>query len=112
MSEREQERLDFAAIHGWADAAVEKLPVDASLRHYYRLHRNGRTSLLMDCPPAHAEEDVRPFIRIDEHLRRLGLSAPEIYAADVPRSLILLEDFGDDTFTRLLAKGHDERAAL
>jgi aminoglycoside/choline kinase family phosphotransferase len=89
---------------------MEKLPVDASLRTYYRLRQGDKTALLMDAPSANPEEDVRPFIRVDEHLRRLGLSAPAIYAADVPRSLILLEDFGDDTFTRLLAKGHDERA--
>jgi aminoglycoside/choline kinase family phosphotransferase len=109
MDDRAQERQAFAATHGWGDAAAEKLPVDASLRHYYRLRQNGKSALLMDCPPAHHEEDVRPFIRVDEHLRRLGMSAPALYAADIPRSLILLEDFGDDTFTRLLAKGHDER---
>ncbi len=40
----------------------------------------------------------------------LGFSAPAIYAADVAAGLLLLEDLGDDTFTRLLASGSDERA--
>ena len=63
-------------------------------------------AVLMDAPPEH--EDVRPFVRIARHLRALGLSAPEIFAADVDAGLLLLEDLGDDTFTRLLAAGADE----
>ena len=49
---------------------------------------------------------------IARHLRGLGLSAPAILAADEAAGLLLLEDLGDDTFTRLLAAGADERASL
>lgn len=62
----------------------------------------------MDAPPE--REDVRPFVRMAEHLRGLGLSAPEIYAADPDAGLLLLEDLGDETFTRLLAAEADEMA--
>ncbi len=59
----------------------------------------------MDSPnPA---EDVVPFIAIADILRRLGLSAPEIKAAQPDDGLLLLEDFGDGTFTRLIAQGTD-----
>ena len=47
-------------------------------------------------------DSVGPFIRIAKQLRQLGFSAPEILAQDRPNGLLLLEDFGDDTFARLL----------
>ena len=43
-------------------------------------------------------------------LRDLGLSAPEICAEDRERGFLLIEDFGDDTYTRLLDRGADEAA--
>jgi len=62
----------------------------------------------MDAPPD--KEDVRPFQHVATVLRSLGLSAPEILAADEARGFLLLEDLGDDTYTRVLAKDGDEDA--
>ena len=62
----------------------------------------------MDAPPP--QEDVRPFVRIAEHLVSLGLSAPRLLAKDETSGFLVLEDFGDGTYTRLLEEGHDERA--
>ncbi|MGH7034017.1 MAG: aminoglycoside phosphotransferase family protein, partial [Stellaceae bacterium] len=56
------------------------------------------------------QEDVRPFVAIDRLLCDLGFSAPQILASDDAAGLLLIEDFGDDTFTRLLGKGEDETA--
>ncbi|WP_119421234.1 tRNA (adenosine(37)-N6)-threonylcarbamoyltransferase complex ATPase subunit type 1 TsaE [Desertibaculum subflavum] len=98
----------FLATHGWGDAPRRPVSGDASFRHYERLSRDGRSVVLMDAPPP--QEDVRPFIRIDEILCRLGFSAPEILARDTDQGFLLLEDFGDATFTRLLAAGGDETA--
>jgi len=53
-------------------------------------------------------EDVRPYLRVARHLARLGYSAPAIYAEDVERGLLLVEDLGDATYTRELARGADE----
>jgi tRNA threonylcarbamoyl adenosine modification protein YjeE len=47
---------------------------------------------------AHLAEDVRPFVAVAEVLRDAGLSAPEIYAADLERGFLVLEDFGDRVF--------------
>ena len=97
----------FLAGAGWPGAEVRPLAADASFRRYLRERRNGAGAVLMDAPPEH--EDVRPFVRIARHLRGLGLSAPAILCADEDAGLLLLEDLGDDTFTRLLAAGADER---
>ncbi len=96
----------FLAKAGWGDARHEALQGDASFRRYVRLRRNGETAMLMDAPPP--EEDVRPFMAVAAHLAGLGLSAPRVEQADPAHGLLLLEDFGDDTFTRLLARGESE----
>jgi aminoglycoside/choline kinase family phosphotransferase len=64
--------------------------------------------MLMDAPPP--QEDVRPFLRVARLLARLGLSAPRILAADEAAGLLLLEDLGDETYTRVLAADGDEAA--
>lgn len=82
-----------------------ELPRDASLRTYYRLKDKEKHMILMDAP---AEVDrVEPFIIVANHLNALGLNAPDIYAQDVDDNFLLLEDFGDGTFSRLMDKGHN-----
>jgi aminoglycoside/choline kinase family phosphotransferase len=52
---------------------------------------------------------VDAFVAVAGHLRRLGLSAPEVRAFDAEAGLAVLEDLGDDLFAPLLAGGADER---
>lgn len=95
----------FLAGTIWAEAAWEPLAGDASARRYYRLRLGSRSAVLMDA--RHLRETVPPFVRIDQHLRQLGFSAPDILAGDHDQGLLLLEDFGDGTFSRLLDEGAD-----
>jgi len=97
---------DFLARAGWGGARREALPADASFRRYHRLWLGERRALLMDAPPD--KEDVRPYTRIARLLAKLGFSAPAILAEAPAEGLLVIEDFGDDTYTRLLARGHDE----
>jgi N-acetylmuramate 1-kinase len=108
LPERTAQIAAFIAAHGWRAEDLRPLAGDASFRSYRRLVRGDRRAVLLDAPPAH--EDVRPFVRMAGHLRRLGFSAPAVYAADLDAGLLLLEDLGDDTFTRVLAGGADEPA--
>lgn len=87
----------------WAGATRAPLAGDASNRRYERLTdtASGRTAVLMDAPPEKGE-DVEPFVRVANHLRAVGLSAPEIYAEDVQYGFLLLEDLGNDLFARVL----------
>ena len=107
-SERGRAMAGFLAAHGWDRVAPVMLAGDASFRRYYRLADGTRRVVLMDAPPP--QEDVRPYVSVAEILRALGLSAPQIYAADGERGFLLIEDFGDDTYTRLLGNGADEAA--
>lgn len=106
MDDRQRLIEKFLAIAGWDGARRDALAGDASFRRYERITSGDRRALLMDAPPPH--EDVRPFLLIAHHLKSLGFSAPAIFAEDAAAGLLLLEDFGDDTFTSLLANGADE----
>ncbi len=104
--QREHAMAAFLERAGWGRARRGLLAGDASFRRYHRLDLDGRRAVLMDAPPP--QEDVRPFLAIARHLLRLGFSAPKIFAEDVDQGFLLLEDFGDDTYTRKLANGADE----
>jgi len=89
----------FLDAAGWGAATRAALPGDASFRRYERLADGTRRALLMDAPPP---EDVRPFAAIARHLVGLGYSAPAVLAEDTASGLLVIEDLGEDTFTRLL----------
>ncbi len=78
------------------------LKQDASHRRYERiLKTNGEQLILMDAIPA--KEDVRPFIYVANLLREHNFSAPEIIDEDIDNGFLLLEDFGDESFTKILS---------
>jgi len=107
-SPRHQAMAHFLAANGWNGAAPVPLAADASFRAYFRLRRGDDSAVVMDAPPP--QEDVGPYVAVAAILRRLGLSAPEVLAEDRAKGFLLIEDFGDDTYTRLLQRGADEPA--
>jgi len=106
VTDREARIAALLREAGWGEARRDPLPGDASFRRYVRLHDGPRPALLMDAPPP--QEDVRPYVKVARHLHALGFSPPEIYAEDVEAGLLVIEDFGDETYTRRLAAGGDE----
>jgi tRNA threonylcarbamoyl adenosine modification protein YjeE len=120
---------DFLKANGWSgsDTHLSYLQGDASARRYARLlKRDGARAILMDSPRqpdgppirdgkpysriAHLAEDVRPFVAIANTLRTAGFSAPEIFAHDLERGLLLIEDFGDAVFGAEVGRGGDQTA--
>ena len=108
----------------WNAASAAYLQGDASARAYARLDGTQGKAILMDQPRqpdgppirgglpysriSQLAEDVRPFVAVAAALREAGLSAPEIYAADLERGFLLLEDFGDRVFGNEIANGTDQ----
>jgi len=97
----------FLERAGWINTRRSLISSDASFRRYERLYNNHKTVILMDAPAP--EENVAAFIKITEHLTKLGYSVPQIFAQDINLGFLLLEDFGDNTFTNALAVGIDEK---
>ncbi|MGB0551998.1 MAG: aminoglycoside phosphotransferase family protein [Alphaproteobacteria bacterium] len=109
MQQREALIEGFLTEVGWQDAARAPLAGDASFRRYVRLSGDsGASAMLMDAPPP--QEDVRPFVTIANRLLSMGLSAPKILASKLDVGLLLLEDFGDATYTQILRNDGDEVA--
>ena len=98
----------FLDAAGWQGASIELLTADASFRSYYLVTLDQKTAVLMDAPPEH--EKPAAFQQVAQILAALELSAPRIYAADTTAGFLLIEYFGERTFTRALAAGADERA--
>lgn len=102
----------FLERAGWTDAMRTPLAGDASSRAYERISRSGKTAILMNAPAraegpplfdgrsydalAHRALDARPFVAIDLALRKAGICAPEIRAADMSAGLLLLDDLGGE----------------
>lgn len=104
---RQPDARAFADAHGWTGAEMRLIAGDASNRKYYRLSRGPDRALVMDAPPEKGE-DTRPFTRIANWLSEAGFSAPEILATDVEAGFLLIEDFGDAIFARLIEDGMAE----
>lgn len=111
MIRRKQELEKFLERTDFAGSLLQPLAGDASMRRYVRAVAGGRQAMVMDTP---AEgENFHAFVEIAEYLYNNGYSAPSILARDMQAGFLLLEDFGDNSFTRMLAgQGNDLENAL
>lgn len=92
----------FLSKNSIQNPTIKKVAGDASFRSYYRIFSGNEIYILMFAPPKY--EDVKPFIKIDKLLCENGFFAPKIYDIDEENGFLLLEDFGDDTYSRVLQK--------
>ena len=114
----------FDARNDWSNARISYLQGDASTRSYARLQDGPAPALLMDSPEqsdgpivqdgktyselACLAETVRPFIAIARALQDAGVSAPELFAADIEAGLLIVEDLGPGVFGEALKQGADQ----
>lgn len=104
--------MEFLRNSGWAGAREIPISGDWSQRKFFRIDLKGKTAVLIQSFP---DEDPRStpghklkdFVRISRCLDTLGLSAPEVYAQDLPHGLLLVEDFGSQDFASLIAKNEE-----
>ncbi len=124
----------FLAEAGWGGGERRSLGEDASTRRYERVYQGSDVAVLMDAPPAAEGKPCGPdastqerilagwngrtrlaacrvdaFVGVGEHLRSLGLSAPEVIAFDVEQGFALLEDLGDTIYKTEIENGASER---
>ena len=105
--QRDDLLTQFLTQAGWEMAHRSLLAHDASFRWYDRLTKdNGESMVLMNAPIP--QENPAQFAFVDEILEETGVKVPHIFAKDLTNGFLLLEDFGDNTFTRLINAGTDE----
>lgn len=110
MTNRSQQIDEFLAAAGWGDAKRAPLAGDASFRRYERITGIDQRAVLMDAPPVH--EDIRPFMNIGNTLLASAMSAPRMLASDVENGFLLLEDLGDDLYSRWLKRSPADEQEL
>ncbi|UXL39010.1 phosphotransferase [Pseudomonas fragi] len=84
---------------GWGPvppATLTAASSDASFRRYFRWEGEGRSFVVMDAPPP--QENCKPFVDIADFLRTCQINVPKIYAQDLERGFLLLNDLGNKTF--------------
>ena len=112
---RRDRREKFIKSLGWEHVILDPMQSDASFRRYYRIEGAPMVypMLLMEDPPDRPPVPpfvmVEPFTKIAAHLRALRLSAPMVYFSDIPNGLLVIDDFGDDTYTRLFDRGFNPK---
>lgn len=94
----EQLAIVYAA-QGWGEvppATLVAASSDASFRRYFRWQGAGRSFVVMDAPPP--LENCRPFVEIAGLLATSGINVPKIFAQDLERGFLLLNDLGSQTY--------------
>lgn len=108
---RRSMRDDFLARTGWDKAHLSAVGEDSAFRRYFRLKAaDGRSAILMEAVPDGSAyvtpgHNMKDFIRISKYMRGLGLSAPDIFEADIEEGYLLLDDFGSNSFKMALDAG-------
>lgn len=92
----------------WLSAPRVPLPGDWAARPTFRLTNHfGQTAIMTE---TYADKDERTleghkiadFVRIAQYLKVRGLCAPQIYHADPDQGILIVEDFGAESFHHLL----------
>lgn len=85
---------------GEPQLALIPASADAGLRSYWRAQGTSRSWIVMDAPPQ--LEDVRPWLRIHALLQSSDVRVPAVFAQDLERGFLLLEDLGATALIQVL----------
>ncbi len=100
----ERQQLIHQWLSGlWPEHTFSLAPAsaDASFRRYFRATLDdGSTRIVMDAPPAN--EDVRPWLHVQQLFHAAGAHVPEVLAQDLERGFLLLSDLGNATYLSVL----------
>ncbi len=98
-----------------------EMPGGASTRRYFRVERPaGSTAIAMFVPEGGKPEEIAkdaarhrwPFLEVRDLLAASGVDVPALYGEDQDHGWLLLEDLGDDTLAKYLARNPAAREPL
>ncbi|WP_095195844.1 aminoglycoside phosphotransferase family protein [Pseudomonas sp. Irchel 3A7] len=97
------------AEQGWGaipPATLTAASSDASFRRYFRWEGADKSFIVMDAPPP--QENCKPFVDIAFLLAKSGINVPKIYAEDLERGFLLLNDLGNKTYLDVIESENAE----
>ncbi len=84
---------ELGSVPGEGEAPLTVVAGDASNRRYFRLTLAQASYVLVEAPPE--TEKNTEFLAVRAQLEQGGLRVPALYAADLDRGYLALEDLGD-----------------
>jgi len=97
----------------WRVGSIAVASADASFRRYFRISRGDVDPaawapkadhlIVMDAPPG--KEDIAPYLKVSSLLEQAGAHVPHVYASDLRRGFIVMEDLGNTQYLSVLKTG-------
>ncbi len=103
-------KTNFLKQAGWGEAQINPIAGDASFRQYARLQLGNKTAILMDS--SQEKSSLKPFVQVQGYYNAQKYSVPQILAEDITNGFLLLEDFGDAVFAKILQASPAQEAEL
>lgn len=98
----QDEILDNFIKKNFYKVKIKELKQDASKRRYYRIKSNNKSYILLD-----SRKEIKQFydlLKIYEIIKDINISIPKIFNYDLNACMMILEDFGDKRFDKLISK--------
>jgi len=106
MNNRDLNLYSFVLNCGFKEEDIIPIKNDASFRKYYRI--KNKKLIVMDAPPDKGES-IEQFRTISDIIHTFNLSAPQIVSFDTKQGFMLLEDFGQTSFSNILNKDNESK---
>ena len=84
----------------YKDYKVEKIKGGASKRFYYRL--SGKSNSVICLDSSNEIKDYNNLLKVHSYLSKINISIPDIYENDDVNNILILEDFGNLRFDKIL----------
>ena len=104
MNNRDLNLHSFVLNCGFKEEDIISIKNDASFRKYYRI--KNKNLIVMDAPPEKGES-IEQFRTVADIIHTFNLSAPQIISFDAKYGFMLLEDFGQTSFSNILNKDNE-----
>ena len=79
------------------------IPGDASFRKFYRLIKNNKSKIIV-LSNKEKYKNLIAYTSVNKFLRSNSIYAPKLYKYNFKKGIIVIEDFGDLSFYKLLTK--------
>jgi aminoglycoside/choline kinase family phosphotransferase len=84
----------------YKDYKLEKIKNGASKRTFYRLIKGSNSLICLDS--SNEKKEYNNFLKVHSYLSKVNVSIPNIYENDDVNNILILEDFGNLRFDRIL----------
>ena len=84
----------------YKDYKVEKIEDGASKRFFYRL--SGKSNSVICLDSSNEKKEYNDLLKVYSYLSKINISIPDIYENDDVNNILILEDFGNLRFDKIL----------